>query len=96
MSAFAARLSKAVWGALLETLAEPGLTDDWQHMSDSTTVRGNRGRKDVAAVLCQHGLIMRTCRPARRSLHQIVHFFSEMMKRAALPRAQAVSQNVSH
>ena len=29
-----------VWDALLETLVELGLTDDWQHMLDSTTVRG--------------------------------------------------------
>lgn len=30
-----------VWDALLETLVELGLTDDWQHMIDSTTVRGH-------------------------------------------------------
>ena len=28
-----------VWDALLETLVELGLTDNWQHMIDSTTVR---------------------------------------------------------
>lgn len=28
------------WGALLQTLVELGLTDDWQHMIDSTTVCG--------------------------------------------------------
>ncbi len=32
---------QGVWGALLETLVELGLTDDWQHMIDSTTVRGH-------------------------------------------------------
>ena len=26
---------------MLETLVELGLTDDWQHMIDSTTVRGH-------------------------------------------------------
>lgn len=30
-----------VWDALLETLVELGLTDHWQHMIDSTTVRGH-------------------------------------------------------
>lgn len=32
---------QGVWDALLETLMELGLTDDWQHMIDSTTVRGH-------------------------------------------------------
>jgi hypothetical protein len=32
---------RGVWDGLLETLAELGPTDDWQHMIDSTTVRGH-------------------------------------------------------
>lgn len=32
---------QGVWDALLETLVEMGLTDDWQHMIDSTSVRGH-------------------------------------------------------
>ena len=32
---------QGVWDALLETLVELGLTDHWQHMIDSTTVRGH-------------------------------------------------------
>ena len=32
---------QGVWDALLETLVELGLTDDWQHIIDSTTVRGH-------------------------------------------------------
>ena len=32
---------QGVWDGLLETLVELGLTDDWQHMIDSTTVRGH-------------------------------------------------------
>lgn len=32
---------QGVWDALLETLVELGLADDWQHMIDSTTVRGH-------------------------------------------------------
>lgn len=32
---------QGVWDAILETLVELGLTDNWQHMIDSTTVRGH-------------------------------------------------------
>lgn len=32
---------QGVWDALLETPVELGPTDDWQHMIDSTTVRGH-------------------------------------------------------
>jgi len=32
---------QGVWDALLQTLVDPGLTDDWQHMIDSSTVRGH-------------------------------------------------------
>ena len=32
---------QGVWDALLQTLVDLGLTDDWQHMLDSTTVRGH-------------------------------------------------------
>lgn len=32
---------QGVWDALLETLVELGLADDWQHMIVSTTVRGH-------------------------------------------------------
>jgi transposase len=32
---------QGVWDAMLATLVEFGLTDDWQHMIDSTTVRGH-------------------------------------------------------
>ena len=31
---------QGVWDALLQTLVDLGLTDDWQHMIDSTSVRG--------------------------------------------------------
>lgn len=30
-----------VWDAILETLVELGLTDDWAHMMDSTSVRAH-------------------------------------------------------
>lgn len=32
---------QGVWDALLETLVELGLTDNWRHMIDTTTVRGH-------------------------------------------------------
>lgn len=32
---------QGVWDTLLETLVELGLTDNWQHMIDSTMVRGH-------------------------------------------------------
>lgn len=32
---------QGVWDALLQTLVDMGLTDDWQHMIDSTIVRGH-------------------------------------------------------
>jgi transposase len=31
---------QCVWDAMLATMVEFGLTDEWQHMIDSTTVRG--------------------------------------------------------
>ncbi len=43
-----------VWDAILATLVEFGLTDDWQHMIDSTTVRGH-----VSAAGAKGGLIRR-------------------------------------
>lgn len=43
---------QGVWDALLATLVEFGLTDDWQHMIDSTTVRGH-----VSAAGAKGGLI---------------------------------------
>jgi transposase len=32
---------QGVWHDLLQTLVDLGLTDDWQHMIDSTTIRGH-------------------------------------------------------
>lgn len=32
---------QGVWDALLETLVEMGLADDWQHLADGTSVRGH-------------------------------------------------------
>ena len=32
---------QGVWDALLQTLVDLGLSDDWQHMVDSTVVRAH-------------------------------------------------------
>lgn len=45
---------QGVWDAILSTLVEFGLTDDWQHMIDSTTVRGH-----VSAAGAKGGLVRR-------------------------------------
>ncbi|YBV25850.1 IS5 family transposase [Sphingomonas sp. CJ20] len=45
---------QGVWDAMLATLVEFGLTDDWQHMIDSTTVRGH-----ISAAGAKGGLIRR-------------------------------------
>lgn len=46
---------QGVWDALLQTLIDLGLTDDWQHMIDSTSVRGH-----VSAAGGKGGLLVRT------------------------------------
>ena len=45
---------QGVWDAMLATLVEFGLTDDWQHMIDSTTVRDH-----VSAAGAKGGLVRR-------------------------------------
>ena len=38
---FHRRAEQGVWDTLLQTLLDLGLTDDWEHMIDSTSVRGH-------------------------------------------------------
>jgi len=45
---------QGVWDAILATLVEFGQTDDWQHMIDTTTVRGH-----VSAAGAKGGLTRR-------------------------------------
>jgi hypothetical protein len=45
---------QGAWDAMLQTLVDLGLTDEWQHMIDSTTVRGH-----VSAVGGKGGLVRR-------------------------------------
>jgi transposase len=48
---------QGVWDALLETLVELGLTDDWQHMIDSTTVRGHSQAAGAKGGLIRRSLV---------------------------------------
>src|ERR1700709_2668088 len=48
---------QGVWDALLETLVELGLTDDWQHMIDSTTVRGHSQAAGAKGGLTRRALV---------------------------------------
>ncbi len=53
---------QGVWDALLQTLVDLGLTDDWQHMIDSTTVRGHVsavGGKEPVLSMSKQGLLRR-------------------------------------
>lgn len=46
-----------VWDALLETLVELGLTDDWQHMIDITVVRGHSWAAGAKGGLIRKALV---------------------------------------
>ena len=48
---------RGVWDALLETLVELGLTDDWQHMIDSTVVRGHSQAAGAKGGLIRKALV---------------------------------------
>jgi len=61
---FRRRAEQGVWDALLQTMVDLGLTDDWQHMIDSTTVRGHvsaAGGKGelVRRLLVNHAAVLR-------------------------------------
>lgn len=48
---------QGVWDAMLETLVELGLTDDWQHMVDSTSVRGHSQAAGAKGGLIRRALV---------------------------------------
>ena len=48
---------QGVWDALLETLVELGLTDNWRHMIDSTTVRGHSQAAGAKGGLIRRALV---------------------------------------
>jgi hypothetical protein len=64
---------QGVWDALFETLVELGLTERWQHMIDSTTVRGHsqaagtKGTHKEAVWSTTRRLYDENPRPRRRS-----------------------------
>ena len=66
---------QGVWDALLQTLVNLGLTDDWQHMIDSTTVRGH-----VSAAGAKGGLANRLL--AARGAGSPVKFIVSVMPEA--------------
>ncbi len=49
--------AQGVWDALLETLVELGLTDNWQHMIDSTTIRGHSQAAGAKGGLIRRALV---------------------------------------
>jgi len=48
---------QGVWDAMLETLVDLGLSDDWQHMIDSTTIRGHVQAAGAKGGLVRRGLV---------------------------------------
>lgn len=48
---------QGVWDALLETLVDLGLVDDWQHMIDSTIVRGHSQAAGAKGGLIRKALV---------------------------------------
>jgi transposase len=68
---------QGVWDALLETLVDLGLTDDWQHMIDSTTVRGHSqaaGAKGglIRRVLVDHAAALRARSTPARTVRDVL------------------------
>ncbi len=49
--------AQSVWDALLETLVELGLTDNWQHMMDSTMIRGHSQAAGAKGGLIRRALV---------------------------------------
>lgn len=58
---------QSVWDGFLETLVDLGLTDDWQHMIDSTTVRGHSQAAGVKGGLIRRLLVNHVAALRRKS-----------------------------
>ena len=58
---------QGVWDALLETLVELGLTDNWQHMIDTTTIRGHSQAAGAKGGLIRRVLVEAAAVLRRRS-----------------------------
>jgi transposase len=68
---------QGVWDGLLETLVDLGLTDDWQHMIDSTTVRGHSqaaGAKGglIRRLLVDHAAALRQKSTPERTVKDVL------------------------
>lgn len=68
---------QGVWDALLETLVELGLADDWRHMVDSTTVRGHSqaaGAKGglIRKLLVDHAAVLRQKSTPARTVRDVL------------------------
>ena len=58
---------QGVWDALLETLVELGLTDNWQHMIDTTTIRGHSQAAGAKGGIIRRVLVEAAAALRRRS-----------------------------
>ena len=58
---------QGVWDALLETLVELGLTDNWQHMIDTTMIRGHSQAAGAKGGLIRRVLVEAAAALRRRS-----------------------------
>ena len=58
---------QGVWDALLETLVELGLADNWQHMIDTTTIRGHSQAAGAKGGLIRRVLVEAAAALRRRS-----------------------------
>ena len=72
---------QGVWDALLETLVDMGLTDDWAHQVDSTTVRGHSqaaGAKGglIRRLLVDHAAVLRRKSTPERTIRDVLSALS--------------------
>ncbi len=72
---------QGIWDGLLETLVDLRLTDDWQHMIDSTTVRGHRqaaGAKGglIRRLLVDHAEALRQKSTPERTVKDVLSALS--------------------
>ena len=88
---------QGIWDALLETFVELGLADDWQHLIDSTTVRGHSqaaGLKGglIRRLLVDHAAVLREKHTPARTVKNALLILSEWL---AKPRIKVPLQDCS-
>lgn len=59
---------QGIWDALLETLVELGLTDNWQHMIESTIIRGHSQAAGAKGGLIRRLLVDHAAALRRKSM----------------------------